>query len=216
MIIADEIDAPYLGDRTLVDFEHQVDAVLRQFDDLRIDRRGKSPAAAIKLQETPHVALRLGAGENLARLFLHLLTQRVVAELVIALEHDAIDHWILDDLDDERVAGAAQTDVAEQAGIEQGLQRAVDAIRIERIARLDRHVRLHCFRLDTLRALDPDLGDRASRRNLRVAQRRQGDRDGRRTGDCGAHRDDSPLKTQYYPPPSILGSSVRSVRSPVP
>src|SRR6185437_16002931 len=87
--------------------------------------------------------------------------------------------------------------------VEQRLQRAVDAVGIERIARLYRHIRLDGFRFDTFGALDTDFGDRAARGDFGAAELRQRYRDGRGGGDCGAHRNDCPSKSQYNPPPSI-------------
>src|SRR6185312_5360936 len=203
MGVADEIDAAHFGDGPFVDLEHQIDAVLRQADDLGIDRGGEAAAAAIQLDDAPHVALHLGAGEDLARLFLNFLIQRVVGQFAIALEHHAVDDRILHHLYHERVALAAQPHVSEEAGVEKGLERAVDAVGVERIARLHRHVGFDGFGFDAFGALDADFGDRAAGGDFGAAQRRQQNRDGRGSGDCGAHRNDCPSKSQYNPPPSI-------------
>ncbi len=85
---------------------------------------------------------------------------------MIALEGNAVDHGILDHAHDQRVALAPQRHIGEEAGGEERLQRAVDPIRIERIARLHQKIGLHRFRLDTLGAFDADFLDRAAGGNL--------------------------------------------------
>jgi hypothetical protein len=65
----------------------------------------------------------------------------------------------------QRIAVATEIDVGEQAGGEQILQRLVDALRIERIAGIDLHVRPDRFRLDALIALDSNLLNRVARGN---------------------------------------------------
>ena len=61
--------------------------------------------------------------------------QVLVVDALVTLEGDPVDDRVLDDLDDQRVAFAPEVDVGEQAGREQRLQRVVDPLGVERIAR---------------------------------------------------------------------------------
>jgi hypothetical protein len=107
LVVADEADAAHPGRRPFVDLEDDVDAILLERDDLGFDGGGEAAVAPVEIKDALDVALHLGARIDDARLQLHFLLQRIVAELVIALEGDAVDDRILDDPDDERVALAA-------------------------------------------------------------------------------------------------------------
>ena len=67
-LVADEADGLDRGDRPFVDLEDDIDAVLRQLDDLRLDRRRESPALPVERQDALHVALHLGPRVDDARL----------------------------------------------------------------------------------------------------------------------------------------------------
>ena len=53
--------------RPLVDLEHDVDAVLVELDDLRLDAGGVAALAAIELDDPGDVGAGARAGEDLAR-----------------------------------------------------------------------------------------------------------------------------------------------------
>ena len=67
LLVADDVDRPDLGQVAFVDFEHDVDAVLVELDDLGLDARGEAALAAIKLEDPVDVGARGRAGEDLAR-----------------------------------------------------------------------------------------------------------------------------------------------------
>ena len=58
MLVADDVDRADLGEFALVDLEHDVDAVLVELDDLRLDAGGEAALAAIELDDPRDV----GAG----------------------------------------------------------------------------------------------------------------------------------------------------------
>jgi len=198
-VVADEGDAAHAGYRPLVDLEHEIDTVLLERDDLRIDRGGKAAVAAVDVEDAFDVALHLGARVDDARLELNLGVERLVAELVVALEGDAVDDRVLHHPDDEHVAFAAQRDVGKKPGGEQALQRAVDAIGVEWVARLDQHVGAHRLGLDALRALDADLGDGATGRDLRDRRAHRERRRPHHARHCDADCDNSQIPPQNSP-----------------
>src|SRR3546814_7241767 len=77
--------------RSLVELEGEVDAVLLELDDLRLDGRREAAGAAVDFQDALGVALHLGAREDHARAQLDLLRQGVVVDAIVALEGDAVD-----------------------------------------------------------------------------------------------------------------------------
>ncbi len=199
LAVADEGDAAHTGDRPLVDLEYEVDAILLERDDLGVDGSGKAAVAAVKVEDALDVALHLGARVDDARLELNLGFERLVAELVVALEGDAVDDRVLHHPDDERVAFAAQCDVGKKTCGEEALQRTVDALGVEGVARLDQHVGAHRLGLDALRALDADLGDGATRRDLRDCRPHRQRRHPHHTRHCDADCDNSQIPPQNSP-----------------
>src|SRR5579884_3961521 len=124
-----------------MDLEDKVDAVLGKLDDLGIDAGRKVPVTAIEIEDAPHVAEHPGAGIDLTGPLFDLGGELLVGERMIALEGDAIDDRVFDDLDDEGVADALQFNVGEEAGGEQRLQRLVDQLLVPRLALLDQQER---------------------------------------------------------------------------
>ena len=157
LAVADEIDALDQGRRTFGDLEHQVDAVLLQLDDLRLDGGGEAAVAAIQFEDALDVVLDLGAGVDHARPQLRLGLHLLVLEALVTLEGDAVDDGVLDDPHDQIGSVPADGDVGEQAGVEQGLQRLVHALGVVDVALGDGHVGLDSLDLDALRPLDDDL-----------------------------------------------------------
>src|SRR3546814_14565971 len=64
LAVADEVDRADRGDRPLVDLEGEVDAVLLELDDLRLDGRRKAPGAAVDIQFALGLVLHLGSEEH--------------------------------------------------------------------------------------------------------------------------------------------------------
>ena len=166
--VAKEVDAQDAALGALVDLEDQVDALLRQVDDLRRDGCRDPARTPVELDDAGDVGLDLGLGEDAARAHLHLVLQLVFLEVRIALEQHLIDDRILDKLDHQISALQVDLHVGEQLGARQGLQRQVDLGRIDRVADLDRQVRDDRVLLDPLIALDDDSPDHAALLRLRV------------------------------------------------
>ena len=177
-VVADEVDALDLGGVALGDLEHEVHAVLLELDDLRLDGRGIAPLAPIDIEDALHVGLNAGAGEDGARLQLHLVAQRLGVDLAVALEGDLIDDRVLDDRHDDVGAGAIDAHVGEQAGGEQRLDGAVDLGRVVGVAHGELEVGADSLGLDAPVAADGDVPDSA-----RLRYRGGSEQDGIRTHD---------------------------------
>jgi hypothetical protein len=189
--VAQEVDAQHAALGAFVDLEHQVDALLRQFDHLGRHGRRDAARTAIEFDDALDVGLNLGAGEDAARTDLHLVLQLVFLERRVPLEDHLVDDRVLDDLDDQVAALQLDLHVGEQIGAGQGLQRQVEALRVDRLARLDRQVGQHGPLLDPLVALHHDALDHAralglGERGLRRGQRRGTEEKRNAGGERGA------------------------------
>ena len=94
----------------------QIDAAVRQIDDLRNHRDVVAAAAAIDFDDALHVRLHDAARQRSALLRLDLGLELLVLDPRVALELDAVDDRILDDHDDDAAAGLPDVDLLEQAG----------------------------------------------------------------------------------------------------
>src|SRR6185369_2449741 len=94
-LVADDVDGADLGEVALVDLEHDVDAVLVELDDFRLDASGKTALPPIELENPIHIGASGRAGEDLARRQMDLGKDLVVLEALVALEDDAVDDRIL-------------------------------------------------------------------------------------------------------------------------
>src|SRR3546814_16983964 len=70
-----EADAADTGERTFIDLEDQVDAVLLELDNLRLDRCGKAAGPPVDLLDALGIGLHLGAGIDLPWLQLQFAAQ---------------------------------------------------------------------------------------------------------------------------------------------
>ena len=161
-MIADEDDLADQRDRAVVDLEHDVHAILIEPDDLRIDTRIVVATLGVQIEDFLAVLLGQCRREHRPRPELHFRAKLVVAELVVALERDAVHQRIFDQTNDQRVAFAVEPHILEQAGGVEGLEAAVEPVRIERIAWLDQHIGQDRAGLDPLIALDLDRRDRVA------------------------------------------------------
>src|SRR6266545_4248044 len=124
--VADELDAPDIGARALVDLEHEINAAVGQVDDDRIDANVIATAASIDLDDALDVGLddRARQRATLARLDLKL--ELVVLDLPIALKRNAIDDRILGHPHDDPAARRLNADVLKQPRRQQRLIGFVD------------------------------------------------------------------------------------------
>ena len=142
-----------------MDLEDQIDAVLRELHDLRLDRRGEPAGPPIDLDDALDVRPNPGAGIDHPRTELHFLVQLVLLDRLVPLEGDPIDDRIFNDADDEDRALAANGHIGEEARRKQGLERLIDLVGLVFVANGDLHVGADGLRLDTLVSLDANLGN---------------------------------------------------------
>ena len=145
------------------DLEDQVDARLRQVDDLRRHGGRDAARAAIELDDAADVLLRLGAGEDAARAHRHLVA---AACRSLMLEFPSNSTWLMIGFSTTctiRVSPCSwMLHVGEQVGAGQRLQRQVELGRVDRVADLDRQVGEDGVLLDALVALHDDAPDDAA------------------------------------------------------
>ena len=109
-LVANEIDGLDLGGRSLIDLEHDVDAVVVEIDDLGIDGGGVIALPAIDIEDALDVGLDASARIDRAGLELNLGCERVVLDLAIPFERDAGDDRVfLNDDDDGRALAPMRT-----------------------------------------------------------------------------------------------------------
>src|SRR5262245_5045261 len=133
--IADEIDFPDAGFHALGDLKYQIDAIVREFDDLGLDADIETAAPAIDVDQARHIRLHQRPRERAALLRLDLGPELLVLDLPVALEVDAVDHRVLDHRDDQPPALDAGTDLLKQAGGVKRLHALVDLECVEPAAR---------------------------------------------------------------------------------
>src|SRR5439155_10252265 len=209
--IPDKVDAAYTGKFALVDFEHEIDPVLRELNHLWFDARSKSPVPAIEIEDALHIVLHSRPGVDHARTQLNLGVEVLVVELTVALKRNTIDDRVLDDLDDQGIAGPTEIDVCKQPGGKQRLQRLVYALIVPGIAGLDQQIGANCLGLDPLHALDTNFADRSAaylskrgtaNRTLRVRPLRQISCDQKNRAEHGPQRRSPTDAMQTTPTPA--------------
>src|SRR6185312_10860596 len=115
-VIADEVDAFDLRRRALGDFEHEVDAILLELNDLWLNIGGKEALPAVDVENALHIALNLGAREHRSRLELDFAGQCRGIDLAVALESHLVDDRVFLDRNDDGLALAVNRDIGEEAG----------------------------------------------------------------------------------------------------
>ena len=153
-LVCDENNTADLGQWAFVDLEYEVDAVLRQLDHLGIDCRREPSGAPVKVDDTLHVVLYAGPGENDAWPQLDFALQNFALEALVAFECDAVDDRVFHDTDDDRRPFLAQHDIGKQSGGEQLLQGFIQCRGADRVADSDGHIRADGVGFDALRAFD--------------------------------------------------------------
>ena len=154
--VADKIDGPHLGGGPFRDLEHHVDAVGIEVDDLGIDLCAVEALAPVDVEDALNVGLHARAGIDGARLELHLRGEGFVVDLPVAFKGDVAHDRVFDDDNDDGAPLPPDTNVLEQAGGKQDLQRFVDLGGIVAVARRKSEVRADRLRLYPLVAFDTD------------------------------------------------------------
>ncbi len=93
------------------------------------------------------------------------LFQILVLEHLVALKRDDVDRRVFDHLDDQGTIRGHDLHVAEQAGVEQALDRGVQVARSDFAVRRQLHIGQDSRSLDPAIALDDDPRRRLSQRH---------------------------------------------------
>ena len=112
-LVADEVDTRNLGFRPFANFEHQVDPVVVELDDLSVNLGGVVALPAVDVEDALHISLHASTGIERPRLELHFLGQRVGLDLGVAFEGHAIDYRVFHNRDDHDAALQVQVHVLE-------------------------------------------------------------------------------------------------------
>ena len=155
-VVTDESDLADAGLLTLVNLEHEVDAIVRQLDDLGGDLDIESAVPSINFDDALHVGLHSRSRERAARLGLDLERDLFILELLVALECDTVDDRVLDHRHNQPAAGRRDTHVLKQAGSVQRLQRLVGTGSVQPPARAGAEIGADGIGLNTAVALDHD------------------------------------------------------------
>src|SRR5262245_15161184 len=201
--VADEIDRPYAGLGALDDGEDEVDAVVRLLDDFRRDAHIVAAASAVDFSNALRVRLHHRAREGAARLGLDFGRELVVLDLLVALKGDAADHRVFHHDDDDPAALGANTDVLEQAGLDQGLQAVVDLGLAEATARAGTEIRADGLDFDATVTLDHDRGRRLGSRRRRGKRRQRGG-NGHGEHDQGGQRTPPDSHSKLHAPRALI------------
>jgi hypothetical protein len=101
LFVADDVDLAHARFGAFVDLEDDIDAVLVELDDLRLDPGGVAALSAIELDDAGDVGAGARTREDLARCEPDLGNDLVVLEAAVAFEDDAVDDRILTDLEND-------------------------------------------------------------------------------------------------------------------
>ena len=134
-VVADENHRFDAGLFAFLDFENQIDAIVRPFDDFRHHLYIEAPVAVIDLEDTRDVGLHCRARQRTARFGLDFLLELLVLDLGITLEGEPIDDRRFDHRYDEPAARLGDADVLEQARGVKRLEGGVDFGGIDALAR---------------------------------------------------------------------------------
>ena len=190
--VADDIDLPDLGAAAFLDVDVHAYPVVGQVLDLGVDLYRVFAAAVVLVGQVLGDLIERGAVKSLAGRepdVAQRLLQILGLDVLVALDIDALERGALGHRDNQRVAIAAQLDVAEKAGGVQRAQCLALARRSQVIADVHRQVVEDRALGDALQALDADvLDDEVTGRALlrRRHERRCGQRE--RCKECTPFR----------------------------
>ena len=153
---AHEPDVLHAGLLAFLDLEHQIDTVVRQFDDLRIDRHVEAAAAVIDLNDPLHIGLHHRFRQGAARLRLNFGLKLFVLGFFVTLEGDAIDHRVFDHADYQAPVLVTEAHVLEQASGVERVDGVVDLRGANLAARASLEIGPNRFGFDAAVALHDD------------------------------------------------------------
>src|SRR2546430_5946186 len=102
--VADELDEPDAGLYALGNLEHEIDAAVRQLDDLRFDANVETSAAAVHFDDAGGVGLHHGTRERAAFLRPDFRVELLVLDLLVGLPNDAVHDRVFRDCADQHPA----------------------------------------------------------------------------------------------------------------
>ncbi len=149
-------------DRAFIDLDLQCNTISRLVDDIGFDAGRVTPLRDVLALQLVTYALERCALENLAFGQARLLETRqqiLGLDRLVALDFDGRNGRPLHDTDHQHVAFAAELDVLEETGTEQGPRGLHQALVISRLAHVERQSTEHAACRDPLEAVDPDIGN---------------------------------------------------------
>ncbi len=171
-VVAGEPDLPDRELHALLDLEDQADTLVRARDRLWIDLHLEIAVLAVELGEAHDIVMHQRARERAAGLRLHGFLEVLVFDLLVALEGQAIDGRIFDNVDEDAVAVACDRHVRKEARGVKTLQRSVDGCGIKRP--VGRGVKEPADHVGVGVPIAADGDRRIHRRRLRVPARCEG------------------------------------------
>ena len=177
-VVADEADLLDAGLFAFVDLEHEVDAVVRQFDDLRLDADVETAVAAVDFDDALHVGLHQ-SGATACRAAFDCTSLTSWSSLIFLLPSKAtrLITGFSTTVTIRRAAGLVDAHVLEQAGGVERLQRLVDLVGVEPLARAGAEIGADGVGFDPAVAFDDDrrgaVAQQQSRRRDREPRRRR-------------------------------------------
>ena len=178
--VADKLDRPDISLVPFLDFEHQIDAAVRQLDDLGVDVDVETAGAAVDLDDALHVGLHCRTLQRAALLGLDFKLELLVLDAAVALEGNAVDDRILNQDDANAAARGVDAHVLEEPCTDKRFVGVIDLQGTKPAVRPRLEVGAYRAGLDPPVALDHDI-----RPGLGVG---------------GAHRHDDGNKPENDPP----------------
>ncbi len=157
-----------------LDFIDQIDAAVRQLDDLRDHGDVVAAAPAIDFDDALHIRLNDRARQGAAFFRLDLELELLVLDPGVALERDPVDDRIFHDRDNDSPTRLPNVDLLEQPGPEERLVGFVDLVGAQPAARAGPEIGADGGGFDPPIPLDIDIGG-----SLRIGARRRQDDGGR-------------------------------------
>ena len=164
--VAHQIDHLDLGALAFLDVDQDVDFVARQIRDLGIDAHGILAAAEVLIREVLLHFVEDRAIEGLALReadVAQALGEILGLDVLVALDLELRDRRPLHHHHEQRIALAAQLDVAEESGRVQGAHGLADALVIEMVADVHRQIIEYRAFGDALQTLHADVADDKAR-----------------------------------------------------
>src|SRR5262249_10365003 len=141
------------------DFEDEIDAIIRELDDLGFDVHVETAAAAVDLDDASRVSLHDGTRERPSFLGLDFRFQLVILDLLVGLNCSAVDDRIFGHGNGQASALNRRPDILEQTGGNERLHAFVDLEGVQLTAWSRPEIGADGVGLDPLVALDDDRAD---------------------------------------------------------